>query len=340
MPDSHKVPETDIWENLTDYFSLKQAWNKVEKNKGSSGGERVTLRAFARNLAVSLREISDNVREGEWQHGPCRRVDIPKKKGGFRRLFIPPIADRVLHAALAEALTPILEPHFEQSSFAYREGKSVQKAVRQIDIWRTAGYQHVIEADIVSYFDNVQHPLLLRKLKIYITDLVGGKEVLSLVKDLLAHFATELDTPGRGLVQGSPLSPLLANLYLDALDERIEAKGVKIVRFADDFVILCKSEVGAEKALEKAQQILVEHGLECHERGTGPANFADGFEFLGHLFLRSLIVKQSPKHHRRSCCPRQKPPFSNQGISPKSQITALAAARRSCMLSKMVGGSA
>ena len=167
----------------------------------------------------------------------------------------------------------------------------------------------MVEADIVSYFDNIDQAMLMDKIRALIGNLPGGAPVEALVANILADQGQALGTPSQGLVQGSPLSPLLANLYLDALDEEIESEGVKIVRFADDFVILCKSEKRAEKALAHSAKILAEHNLRLHEDGTRIVNFDKGFDFIGYLFVRSLALKEKTE----TPAPRGKP--------IKSQVT-------------------
>ena len=267
-----------LWDRIVEFETLHAAWAKVRSNGGAAGGDGVTIDVFSQDAIPALRDLSDALKDGSWRSGPCRRVDIPKRKGGTRRLTIPTVIDRIVHTAVAETLDPILDPQFEESSFAYREGRSVRHAVARIETWRDRGYRHVIEADIVGFFDAVGHPLLLQKLSIAVGARAGAESVKDLVADILDASAIELGTPGQGLLQGSPLSPLLANLYLDALDERIDAAGIKIVRFADDFVILCKSSIKAEAALAAARNVLREHGLKLHKPETRVSNFDDGFE--------------------------------------------------------------
>lgn len=204
---------------------------------------------------------------------PHRHVDIPKRKGGSRRLTIPSIADRVLHTALAQVLTPILDPMFEEGSYAYRPGRSVQQAVREIDRLRKAGYWHVIEADIVGFFDNVRHDLALAKLEAALSRHPGGARIVALVGHILEHQSQESGDHGRGLAQGSPLSPLLANLYLHDLDEAIEGQGIRIIRFADDFVVLCRRRESAVAAFHRCASHSVRSWVGAAWRGHPRAGF-------------------------------------------------------------------
>ncbi len=271
---------------------MQGAWYKVKANGGGAGGDLVTIEDFQRDLFAGIAQLRAELLGGTYRTGPFRRVSIPKKKPGYRILTIPSVRDRIVHTSLAALLTPILEAVFEDGSFAYRPGRGVVHAVERIDRWRRKGYDVVIEADIVSYFDNIDHDILLGKLLPILSPLPGSAAVLTLISRILVDQGKALGTPGRGLVQGSPLSPLLANLYLDALDEEIDSLGVKIVRFADDFVILCKSARKAEKVLARCVEVLDSHGLKLHEEGTRIVSFDRGFDFIGYLFLRTLSLQQ------------------------------------------------
>ncbi len=285
-------PADDLWQSLLSLRRMDAAWEKVRANGGCSGGDGVTIGAFQPRAARRLAEIAEELRHGKWAPGPYRAVDVPKKKGGTRRLLIPSIEERVVHTALAQVLGPVLEQEFEDCSYAYRPGRSVQQAVAAIGRWRRAGYHHVIEADIVAFFDNVRHDLLLAKLEAALAGQKGAEQIVDLVALILENLSQHSGVQGRGLAQGSPLSPLLANLYLDALDEAIERRGVRLVRFADDFVVLCKRRETAKAALDHARAVLAEHGLEMHRSGTRIVDFDRGFEFLGHLFVRSFALQQ------------------------------------------------
>ena len=291
-PKTTSNTKKSLWQSLLSLRQMDAAWQKVRANQGCSGGDNLTIAMFAPGAARRLAEISTSLRNGTLRPEPYRVIDIAKKKGGHRRLLIPSIADRVVHTGLAQVLGPVLDAQFEEASFAYRPGRSVKQAVQAIERWRNAGFWHVIEADIVGFFDAIRHDLLLTKLEVALKGHRGAGEIVDLVALILEHQAQETGIMGRGVAQGSPLSPLLANLYLDALDQALEGKGVRLVRFADDFVILCKRHKDAEKALQMAAEALGEHGLELHEGGTRILDFDRGFEFLGHMFVRSFAFQQ------------------------------------------------
>jgi len=286
----------NLWSKITATSALEHAWDKVRRNKGAAGGDGISTRQYGNRIKFRLASLSKALATGDFDHGPCKRIDIPKRQGGLRRLTIPPVEDRIVHTAIANVLTPILEPQFEESSFAYRPGRSVQQAVSAIEKWRNEGYCHVIEADIVNYFDNIGHATLLATLNRHLTGFTDIQALMDFLADALEHQATELGTNGKGLVQGSPLSPLLANLYLDVLDEEMRGKGIRIVRFADDFVILCKSSKYLDAAFEELQHVLTAIGLKLHPGKTRSIDFDRGFEFLGYLFVRSLAMPKKDFH--------------------------------------------
>jgi CRISPR-associated protein Cas1 len=164
-----------IWKKISDPFALREAWQKVASNGGSAGGDGVTISRYRARSARNLKQLSVTLRDFTYRPLPCRKVEIPKRKGGVRRLMIPSIQDRILHTAIAKALQPILEPLFEDSSFAYRPGRSVKQAVARIERWRDQGFTHVIEADIVSYFDAIDHSILMGKLTRTKADIVSQR---------------------------------------------------------------------------------------------------------------------------------------------------------------------
>lgn len=281
----------DIWSSLTSLASLDRAWERVRSNGGCSGGDGTTLMAFQGSAGLKLTELRAALLQGAYVPSALRQVDIPKKKAGVRRLLIPSVVDRIVHTALAQTLAPILEPEFEDSSYAYRPGRSVDQAVQAVERWRKEGYFHVIEADIVGFFDAIGHERLILKLDSVLSGYQNAGKLIGVIEHWLAHLSQQTGIPGKGLAQGSPLSPLLANLYLDELDEAIHAKGVRLVRFADDFIVLCKQRATADKALVRATGVLSEHGLELHSDETRITDFDRGFEFLGKLFVRSFILQ-------------------------------------------------
>lgn len=285
---------TGLFTRLTSYESLQTAWDKVRGNQGCSGGDGVTLDAFASRSRTALATLSCDLRDGSYRPGPLRILHIPKRGGATRPLAIPGVIDRIAQTATANAATPILDPQFDPDSYGYRPGKSVAMAVRRIGALRRQGFEYVAEADIVRCFERIPHDPLLDRLERALSPHPEGNMVVDLVAQWLEHAGAELGQPGRGLPQGSPLSPLLSNLYLDRMDDALERDNITLIRFADDFVLMARTRAAAEAALARSAELLDRHGLDLHAAGSRVVDFDEGFTFLGHLFLRSLALKQPP----------------------------------------------
>lgn len=293
---SNAMYKVDLFTKICDPQTLLTAWEKVLANGGGAGSDGVSPENFQLNLKNNLKKLSNRLEEGTFKDGPYKHYEIPKPNGKKRKLMVPCIADRVVHTAIAQTLSPILEPQFENCSFAYRPGRSVQQAVKAIEKWRDDGYIHVIDADITNYFSSIDHGKLVNTLRKHMDGHSGITFITELVASIIEHQGIELGTLGKGLAQGSPLSPLLANLYLDYLDEKIEMRGVRIIRFADDFIILCKNLKTKEMAYDQLQEVLSELDLELHPEKTRLVDFDRGFEFLGYMFVRSLAMpKDKPE---------------------------------------------
>ena len=284
---------------------LSAAWERVAANAGAPGVDGVTVDAFARERAIALRALPRAVLGGSYRAAALRECLIPKTASDnaaltpnnaaqkMRRLAIPTVADRVLQTAVAMVLTPILEREFEDASFAYRRGRSVQQAVARIERLRDEGYVWVVDADIESFFDNIPHPQMLAALAAVMND----ERLLALIAQWLAAPMLAVDGTlqprDRGVPQGSPLSPLLSNLYLDTLDEAVLDANHRLVRFADDFVILCRTRESAEEALALTASVLSSLALRLNSEKTQIVDFNAGFRFLGVNFVRTLAVPRS-----------------------------------------------
>ncbi len=270
---------------------LHEAWYRVRANKGCAGADGQSINNFEKRLEENLSLLRQEVLTGTHVPRPLLIRRIPKKKGGFRTLAIPAVRDRVLQTAVALVLTPILESEFEDSSFAYRKNRSVDKAIERIVHLRNQGYKWVVDADIEAFFDSVDRKILLKELE----KLIHDKSILTLVDQWLKNEAVDKDIRYcfiKGIPQGSPISPLLANLYLDTLDEELLAQNLKLVRFADDFIILAKDRESAQDALEFTEDILEALKLELHKDKTQIVDFNQGFRFLGVQFIRTLAFKE------------------------------------------------
>lgn len=232
---------------LSDDFML-QGWAKVRGNAGAAGVDGVTVQHFAQSALSHINSLRAAVLAGTYQPAPLRRVELPRPGKSPRLLAIPAVADRVLQSACALALTPVLDARFEDESFAYRPGGSVRQAIARVVQWRDTGLAFAVDADIEDFFSHIPHARLLVRL----AEQSGDISLLPLVEAwLLApiHTPQGVIQPQAGVPQGSPISPLLANLYLDDFDETISAQGHRLVRYADDFLILCRDEAAADNAL-------------------------------------------------------------------------------------------
>jgi len=273
-----------LFPRIASVVQLRAGWERVNRNQGGPGGDEVTLGMFEIGLEERLHRLSRDLVAGDYWPRPVRLVEIPKRQGGTRVLTIPSVADRVVQSAAAMVLGPVLDAEFSDASFGYRPGRSVQQAVRRVAYLRRQGFHWVVDADIDDYFDSIRHDRLLERLERSVPE----EAVLDLVSRWLEAYAEH----GVGLPQGSPISPLLANLYLDDVDDAIQGRDVHLVRFGDDFLILCKREAAAEKTLERVRAALAEQGLALNAEGTRIAGFDDSLRFLGHLFVRSLALKE------------------------------------------------
>lgn len=273
---------------LTD-AALSAAWERVLANGGAAGSDHETLDDFGRHLADELQRLRQEVLAGSYAPQPLQLVPIPKARGGQRMLAIPAVRDRVLQTAVARLIGPHLDQLFAPDSYGYRPGRSVAQAVARVQAYRDAGLVHVVDADIHSYFDHIDHRRLLELLKAHVLD----EGIRHLVELWLAAVLWErgklprLQTKGVG--QGSPLSPLLSNLYLDAFDHALQSRGLAVVRYADDFVVLCPDALTASRALALVRKILNDFKLSLNEAKTRLTSFEAGFEFLGARFRRRHV---------------------------------------------------
>ena len=276
---------TPFFNDATSLARLREGFERVRRNKGCAGGDGMSIGLFAFGLERRLAWLQDDLRSGTYTPGPLARFHINKKnKKGKRVLSVPCVRDRVAQSAAYFALRKLAENEFEDSSFGYREGRSAAQAVDVVRAHHRAGFEWVVDADIKAYFDNVPHHGLLAAF----AALVPETPFIELVGKWLQGSRF----PGRGLPQGAPISPLLANLYLDHIDEAIAGAGFRFVRYADDFVILCRSEARAEKALALVSKLLAELGLELHPDKSAIVPLDEGYSFLGKDFRRTSLGKQ------------------------------------------------
>jgi RNA-directed DNA polymerase len=279
------------WFSLIDKIhperTLRAAFSQVAANKGAAGVDHVTVTMFDDRLEENLKRLSEDLQSGLYRPQQIRRHYIPKPGSKEKRpLGIPTVRDRVVQTAVLNALEPIFEREFAEHSYGFRPGRGCKDALRRVDQLLKAGYTYVVDADLKSYFDTIPHDRLLA----LVAQKVSDGRVLSLIEAFLKQGV--LDglrewTPEEGSPQGGCISPLLSNIYLNPLDHLMAQQGFEMVRYADDFVILCRSPEEAANALALVQQWTAEAGLKLHPEKTKIVDAqTDVFDFLGYRFQR------------------------------------------------------
>ncbi|HLA25040.1 MAG TPA: group II intron reverse transcriptase/maturase [bacterium] len=278
------------WYSLKDkvYASktLEVAWTKVRANKGAAGVDGQSIERFAARADAYLAELSAALREGTYHPQAVKRVDMPKGDGRTRPLGIPTVKDRIVQQAVKLVIEPIFEKEFCDGSYGFRPGRGCHDALREVDRLIKEGCTFVVDADLQSYFDTIPHDGLMARVEDKVSDgrvldLIGGWLKADILKGL------ERWTPAGGTPQGAVISPLLANIYLHPLDALMADRGYRMVRYADDFVILCRSCAEAETALDEVRSWVAENGLTLHPDKTRVGDcrqLGEGFDFLGYRF--------------------------------------------------------
>jgi RNA-directed DNA polymerase len=265
--------------------NLWTAFQQVAQNGGAPGVDHQTVRDFEKRLPDPIRELSDLLKASRYTPQAIRRVHIPKPGSTETRpLGIPTVRDRVVQAAIVNVIEPIFERDFAEQSYGFRPKRGCKDALRRVTQLLKAGYHYVVDADLKGYFDSIPHDRLMKRVEAKIAD----GPVLRLIESFLqAEILDEAShwTPTQGAPQGAVLSPLLSNIYLDPLDHLLADAGYEMVRYADDFVILCRTAEDAARALELVRQWTVDNGLTLHPTKTKLIDArVDGFDFLGYTF--------------------------------------------------------
>jgi len=274
--------------------TLDVAWQKVRANKGAAGVDGLSIGRFAAKADLYLSELAAALREGTYRPQAVKRVDIPKGDGRTRPLGIPTVKDRIMlkaclrhdQQAVKLVIEPIFEAKFCDGSYGFRPGRGCHDALREVDRLIKEGYTYVVDADLQSYFDTIPHERLMARVE----EKVSDGRLLDLIRQwLTADILKGLErwSPTGGTPQGGVLSPLLANIYLDPLDRLMAERGYRMVRYADDFVILTGSREEADAALALVRDWVAENGLTLHPekmRVGDCRRSGEGFEFLGYRF--------------------------------------------------------
>jgi len=271
-----------LYGQLLSMRALYKAFKRVKKNDGAAGVDGQSVSDFTENLESNLQQLLLELKEKRYQAQPVKRVEIDKDDGGKRLLGIPTVRDRIVQQCLTNIMTPIFDPAFHPSSYGYRPGRSAHHAISKATLFiRQYKRQHVVDMDLSKCFDLLDHPLIIQSVRKRITD----GSILKLIEMFLKSgvmVGSSWQESELGSPQGGVISPLLANIYLDAFDQEMKKRNHRIVRYADDILILCCSEKAAHKALEVAREVLeVTLKLQVNEHKTHIAHSDDGIKFLG-----------------------------------------------------------
>lgn len=284
-------------DKVYDWDNLVRAWRKVRANKGAHGLDRVTIQMFESDWETHLREIQRKLVQHRYEPQPVRRVYIPKASDPkkLRPLGIPVVADRIVQQAMVLVLDPLFDGTMSERSYGFRNKRKAHDAIAAVIRDLRDGYHHVVDADIQAFFDRIVHTVVMSRVRSRIAD--GG--VLDLIEGFLKAGIYEsgvVTAPSEGTPQGGVISPWLSNLVLDDLDKALEAAGYRHVRYADDFIVLCRSPKEASLALEVVRAALAQLKLTLHPTKTRISSLGKGFEFLGfhfrnyHLGVRSASI--------------------------------------------------
>lgn len=297
-----------LYTQIASFNSLISGFNRVEESDGAAGFDKISIPDFENDLENQVNMLHNELTFFNYRSQPVIFFERLKADGKKRLLSIFSVRDRVVQSSAMIVLNPYFEKEFEKESFGYRKGFSREQAARRINMLYDEGCKWIVDADIKQYFDSVDHEILFTKIK----ELIKEDSIVNLLKMwiraecIIKNKRKKIKT---GLLQGSVISPMMANLYLDKFDEKLKSKGLNLVRYADDFIILTKEKPEAEEALRITKELLAELKLEIHPEKTGITNFNTGFKYLGYIFLNSLVVPASDKDTSKPL------PLAGRGIS-------------------------
>ncbi|MEO1617145.1 MAG: group II intron reverse transcriptase/maturase, partial [Planctomycetota bacterium] len=288
-----------LFDKVSSDMNLYVSACKVVGKQGSAGVDRQSTEDFSASQMAEIKRLQEQLRSGKYRPQAVRRVRIPKPGSNQTRpLGIPTVRDRVVQTALVHVIEPIFDNEFHDRSFGFRHGRSCHDALQVVAELLADGYVYVVDADLQSYFDTIPKDRLMQLIEAKISD----RRLLDLMRCFLDQSILEdLQewTPDAGVPQGAVLSPLLSNLYLNDLDHRMALLGYEMVRYADDFVILCRSQDQAEAALEEVKRFVDEAGLTLHPDKTHIVDSREkSFDFLGYSFRGKLRFPRAKSHRK------------------------------------------
>lgn len=274
-----KSKEHSLTGRITDVLML-EAFKAVKKNRGSAGIDKVSIKMYESNLKDNLLSLMRDLKQGTYQPIPLRRKHISKGDGKTRPLGIPAVRCRIAQEVVRRLINPIFESRFHKNSYGFRPGRNCHQAVEQSLEFVQQGYRYIVDVDIKGFFDNITHNLIMESVAAKISD----GNILNLIEKFLTSGVMEegkFIPTTKGTPQGGVISPILANIALNHLDWFLEENGYHFVRYADDFLVMCKTKPEAERALEIIQSFLTEMGLETSPQKTKICHYSEGFNFLG-----------------------------------------------------------
>lgn len=279
--------------------SLRRAFKAVKKNRGAAGLDKQTIEMFEANLDENIKALKRELKKGTYIPIPLRREYIPKDRPGhFRPLGIPAVRCRVAQEMVRYLLNPIFERTFHDSSHGFREERSCHTAMELLLFYHRQGYRVLVDADVESFYDTINQRLVLKMVECEVAD----GNILDLIKKFLQAGVMEegrVKPTRKGVPQGGVISPLLSNIVLNHLDWTLERHGYKFVRYADDFLVLCKTKAQAERALEVVRRCIEEDlGLKLSPEKTTITTFGQGFTFLGY-YISSRTIRMGSKAERK-----------------------------------------
>ncbi len=328
----------ELMEQVVGEENLERALRAVKRKRGAAGIDKMTTEELEPHFRRHGTEIRAKLVSGRWTPSPVRRVEIPKPSGGKRQLGIPTVIDRLVQQALLQVLQPIFDPRFSESSYGFRPGRSAHDAVRVAQRYVREGKDWVVDIDIARFFDVVNHDILMRR----VAEVIRDKRVLGLIgRYLRAGVLTEgvVVRSAEGTPQGGPLSPLLANIYLDALDRELERRGLRFCRYADDCNIYVGSEAAAKRVLAGITAWIEKHlRLKVNEAKSGAGRPWER-KFLGFRLNRQGQVEAAPESVERFKR-KVRGDLVRQPLGHESAVTRRVAAVRSRLVGILpVGGA-
>lgn len=287
--DMKKQDGINLIERVVTDNNLWTAYRKVYANKGAPGVDGITVNELEGHMLQYYDQLKRKLKDGTYKPQPVKRVAIPKADGSKRYLGIPSVLDRVVQQAILQVIDPIIDPHFSDNSFGFRKGRNQHQAIERAKEYYQEGYRVVVDCDLKSYFDMIHHQRIRAYLEYFIKDKIVLKLIWSFLRSGILDKDIYIETT-QGAPQGGPLSPILANVYLNMLDRELERRGHRFIRYADDFVIYVKSKRAGERVMESITEFIEKDlGLTINQKKSKVSG-ATSATFLG-FNIQNLMGK-------------------------------------------------